>query len=97
MLRNNPQRPRNELPSTRLKRQLSIFYRGPDGRITSDDPDSYKGQERVAYQEAILSQHPRTGYADGILKERKQRNKTQFFSIAKKEESENEPSVPTPP
>lgn len=53
-----------------LKRQISVAYTSPDGRLTSDDPNSYVGDERVAYQDALLSQHPNSGYADGILEAR---------------------------
>ncbi|WP_454781575.1 hypothetical protein [Legionella sp. WA2022007384] len=98
MLRNNLGRPHKDLSSTRLKRQLSIFYTGPDGRITSDDPDSYKGLERIAYQDALISQHPETGYADGILKKRAKEKNANFFSDAKTSESSKyEVSVPTSP
>ena len=92
MLRN---RPHQKLTAPRLKRQLSIFYTGPDGRLTSDDPDSYKGEERVAYQDALISQRPWTGYADGILKERSKQKPPNFFPAAKKEEAEREIPVPT--
>ncbi|PWY53942.1 hypothetical protein DGG96_19620 [Legionella qingyii] len=97
MLRNNIGRPHKELTLPRLKRQLSIFYTGPDGRVTSDDPNSYKGEERAAYQDALVSQYPWTGYADGILKDRNKPQKHNFFSAAKTEESENEAPSLTPP
>lgn len=66
-----------------FKRQISVAYTAPDGRFTADDPNSYTGEERVAYQNALLSQHPNTGYADGILEERQK--KLGFFASQKKE------------
>ncbi|WP_259331281.1 hypothetical protein [Legionella bozemanae] len=68
--KNNPER-LQKLTEPRFKRQLSVFYKAPDGRLTSDDPNSYTGEERVAYQNALLNQYGWTGYADGILAERK--------------------------
>ncbi|AWN72916.1 hypothetical protein LEAN103870_04325 [Legionella anisa] len=77
-----------------LKRQISVAYTSPDGRLTSDDPNSYVGDERVAYQDALLSQHPNSGYADGILEARQK--KPGFFAPQKKEVSaDSEPSAPT--
>ncbi len=67
-----------------IKRQLSVFYTAPDGRLTSDDPNSYQGEERVAYQNALMNQHPETGYADGIVAERAKTSG--FFAPKKKEE-----------
>ncbi|MCW8470475.1 hypothetical protein OQJ19_07370 [Fluoribacter gormanii] len=96
MLRNSIGKPHKELTLPRLKRQLSIFYTGPDGRLTSDDPDAYKGEERVAYQDALISQCPWTGYADRILKERNKQKKPNFFSVTEKEEAENETPALTP-
>ncbi|HHF7366167.1 TPA: hypothetical protein ACPSKY_001271 [Legionella bozemanae] len=83
--KNNPER-LQKLTEPRFKRQLSVFYKAPDGRLTSDDPNSYTGEERVAYQNALLNQYGWTGYADGILAERKK--KPGFFAPQKKEGSD---------
>ncbi|HHT0594170.1 TPA: hypothetical protein ACTXXA_002519 [Legionella anisa] len=74
-----------------LKRQISVTYTSPDGRLTSDDPNSYVGVERVAYQDALLSQHPNSGYADGILEERQ---KKPGFFVPKKNEGSADSEPP---
>ena len=56
-------------PST-LRRQLSVTYLH-NGKITSDDPGSYKGEECRAHERSLLRQHPHTGYSDGIRKKNK--------------------------
>ncbi|WP_237761360.1 hypothetical protein [Legionella cherrii] len=78
-----------------LKRQLSVAYIAPNGRLTSDDPDSYQGQERLDYQDALIRQRPWTGYADGIIA-RREKQRGRFFS-QKKEEEQVEYAAPTPP
>ncbi|KTD69411.1 MULTISPECIES: hypothetical protein [Legionella] len=101
MLKNNPakpdtaEKPARRLVEASLKRQLSVSYVGPRG-LTSDDPDSYQGQERIAYQDALISQRPRTGYADGILA-RREEQKARFFSQEKEKEHVEHASAPTPP
>ncbi|MGM9454378.1 hypothetical protein ACTAZI_13710 [Legionella bozemanae] len=88
----NAEVPLNKLMPVGLKRQISVTYTAPDGRLTADDPNSYTGDERVAYQNALLSQHPNTGYADGILAERQK--KPGFFAPQKKESADSEPPAP---
>ncbi|MCW8409019.1 hypothetical protein OQJ13_08555 [Legionella sp. PATHC035] len=78
-----------------LKRQLSVAYIAPNGQLTSDDPDSYQGQERLQYQDALIRQRPETGYADGIIA-RREKQWGRFFS-PKKEEEQVEYTAPTPP
>ncbi|STY31734.1 Uncharacterised protein [Legionella wadsworthii] len=83
------------LISPSLKRQLSVAYIAPDGRLTSDDPNSYSGKERVAYQNALIKQHPDTGYADSIIKERQEKKKSAFFQPKKEDEKDKINATPT--
>ncbi|MCW8399132.1 hypothetical protein OQJ26_10045 [Legionella sp. PATHC038] len=92
---NSGKQEEKRLTPPRLKRQLSVAYIAPNGRLTSDDPDSYQGQERLEYQDALIRQRPETGYADGI-KARREKQRGRFFS-QKKEEEQVEYTVPTPP
>ncbi|MCE0722014.1 MULTISPECIES: hypothetical protein [Legionella] len=90
----NSEVPLNKLKPVGYKRQISVAYISPEGQLTSDDPNSYEGEKRVAYQNALLSQHPNTGYAEGILEERQK--KPGFFATQKKEVSaDSEPPAPT--
>ena len=58
-------------PNIPLTRQLSLTYTDPyTGRPTSDDPQSYEGLERRAREDAIVAEHPDTGYAKIILESR---------------------------
>ncbi|WP_199744194.1 hypothetical protein [Legionella sp. km772] len=50
-----------------LRRQLSVTYTH-NGVQTSDDPDSYEGEERRSHQKSLLRDHPNTGYADAIVR-----------------------------
>lgn len=91
--KSNPETRQKNLTAPSLKRQLSIFYTAPDGRLTSDDPNSYQGEERVAYQNALINQRPETGYADGIVAERA---KTSGFFAPKKNEERADIKVSAP-
>ncbi|CAM2736007.1 Uncharacterised protein [Legionella steigerwaltii] len=91
--KSNPDQQQKRLAQVGLKRQLSVSYIGPKGQITCDDPDSYSGQERIAYQNALIRQHPETGYADGIL-ERREEQRARFFSQQKEEEKAKPATAP---
>ena len=55
-----------------LRRQLSASYTNPiTGELTADDPSSYQGAERTAFENALLNELPDTGYAAGIRKDRR--------------------------
>lgn len=90
--KNNPVKHVDELTPLCLKRQLSVTYIAPDGRLTADDPASYKGQECIDYQNALIAQQPRTGYAEGIL----ERRAAGFFSPKKREAPIESTSAPSP-
>ncbi|OEH45981.1 hypothetical protein lpari_03033 [Legionella parisiensis] len=49
----NAEMPLSKFMPVSFKRQLSVNYTAPDGRLTSDDPNSYTGEERIAYQNAL--------------------------------------------
>ena len=59
-------------PPHSIKRQLSVAYIDPySGRLTQDDPASYKDKVvREALEDALVGTAPWSGYAKGILKHR---------------------------
>lgn len=68
-IKNNPNPNDDDLPLLQpvLRRQLSAAYRDPfTGLPTQDDPSSYQGEEREAYEKALMRDLPHTGYAAGL-------------------------------